>query len=90
MGYGFDWAWSGLDLVFMGPGWAWLRILEPILNTGVYRLALTSRPERAHLRPKRAHPRPERIHPRFENAHFRYEKDHPELKTGPSETKQAL
>ena len=43
MGYGFDWAWSGLDLVFMGPGWAWLRILESILNTGLYRLASTSR-----------------------------------------------
>ena len=33
MGYGFDWAWSGLGLVFMGLGWAGLRILEPIPNT---------------------------------------------------------
>ena len=35
MGYGFDWALSGLGLVFMGLGWAGLRILEPILNTGL-------------------------------------------------------
>ena len=33
MGYGFDWAWSGLGLVFMGLGWAGLSILEPIPNT---------------------------------------------------------
>ena len=34
MGYGFDWAWSGLGLVFMGLGWAGMRIIEPIPNTG--------------------------------------------------------
>ena len=34
MGYGFDWALSGLGLVFMGLGWAVLRILEPMTNTG--------------------------------------------------------
>ena len=33
MGYGFEWAWSGLGLVFMGLGWAGLKILEPIPNT---------------------------------------------------------
>ena len=33
MGYGFGWAWSVLDLAFMGLGWAGLRILEPIPNT---------------------------------------------------------
>ena len=35
MGYGFDWAWSGLGLVFMGLGWAGLRILEPMANTAL-------------------------------------------------------
>ena len=35
MGYGFEWAWSGLGLVFMGLGWAGLRILDPMTNTGV-------------------------------------------------------
>ena len=30
MGYWFDWAWSGLCLVFVGLGWDGLRILEPI------------------------------------------------------------
>ena len=33
MGYGFDWAWSGLSLVFMSLGWAGLRILEPMTIT---------------------------------------------------------
>ena len=33
MGYGFHWAWSELGLVFMGLGWAELRILEPMTNT---------------------------------------------------------
>ena len=36
--YGFDWAWSGMGLVFMGLGWAGLRILGPIPNTGFVRL----------------------------------------------------
>ena len=36
MGYGFDWAWSGLGLVFMGLGWAVLRIFEPMTNTGPF------------------------------------------------------
>ena len=40
MGYGFDWAWSGLGLVFMGLGWAGLKILEPIPNTGAWGLSL--------------------------------------------------
>ena len=31
-GYGFNWAWSGLGLVFMGLDWAGLRVLEPIPN----------------------------------------------------------
>ena len=35
MGYGFDWAWSGLDLVFMGLGWTGLRIVESMANTAV-------------------------------------------------------
>ena len=33
MGYGFDWTWSGLGLVFMG--WAGLRIVEPMTNTDI-------------------------------------------------------
>ena len=33
VGYRFDWAWSGLGLMFIGLGWAGLRILEPIANT---------------------------------------------------------
>ena len=32
MGYWFDWARSGLGLMFMGQGWAELKILEPIPN----------------------------------------------------------
>ena len=40
MGYGFDWVWSGLGLVFMGLGWAGLRILEPMANTGLDGLCL--------------------------------------------------
>ena len=39
MGYRFDWAWSGLGLVFMGLGWAELRILEPIPNTVIKRFS---------------------------------------------------
>ena len=33
MDYGFGQAWFGLSLVFMGLGWAGLRILKPIPNT---------------------------------------------------------
>ena len=36
MGYGFDWTLSGLGLVFMGQGWAGLRIPEPMTNTVRY------------------------------------------------------
>ena len=42
MGYGFDWAWSGLGLVLMGLGWAELKILEPIPNTVDKELPLPS------------------------------------------------
>ena len=35
MGYGFDWASSGLGLVFKGLGWARLRIFEPMTKTGL-------------------------------------------------------
>ena len=43
MGYGFDWAWSGLGLVFMGLGWAGLRILEPVPNYGLRALDVLRR-----------------------------------------------
>ena len=35
MGYGFEWARSGLGLVLMGLCWAGLRMLEPIPNTAM-------------------------------------------------------
>ena len=35
MGYGFDWAWSGLGLVFIALCWKGLRILEPTTNIGM-------------------------------------------------------
>ena len=33
MGYVLDWASCGLGLLFIGLGWAELRILEPMTNT---------------------------------------------------------
>ena len=42
MGHGFDWAWSGLGLVFTDLSWTGLRILEPIPNTGLYLSSIVS------------------------------------------------
>ena len=49
MGYGFDWAWSGLGLVFVGLGWARLRVLEPIPNTGTNHVNFVVWPELSRL-----------------------------------------